>query len=229
MTVLVDATDDEVQVSVTDTGVGIPAEMVGRVFEPFVQASAGFARSHEGTGLGLAIVRRLADLVGGTVTVESVEGLGTTVRIAVPRWADLAAPARRVAEVAENPALGGAHLLAVGLGLSVGTLREWVAPRGTVGAAESLGGAVREAKRTAYDAVFVAAATEAAERKRVAVVRGVPGYTALPVLRVGGDALGAAELAARGFTHQVALPLQPDAVLTLLEALLMTVEDAVDE
>ena len=229
VTVLVDGTDHDVVIAVTDTGIGIPADQTERVFEPFEQASTGFSRSHEGTGLGLAIVRRVVDLLGGTIAVESTVGRGTTVRVTVPRWADLNPTARLVAAAAESPALGGATLLAVGLGSDAARLRSWVEPRGVVCAAESPGQAVREAKKVAYDAVFIAAATPEVERKRVALMRYVPGYTLLPVLRVGGDSLGEAELAARGFTHQVALPLDADAVITVLEALLMTVEDAVDE
>lgn len=229
VTVLVDGTDREVVVTVRDTGVGIPADMTERVFEPFEQASTGFGRSHEGTGLGLAIVRRLVDLSGGTIAVESRVGEGTTVRVALPRWADVVAPSQRVVDTADNPALGGAQLLTLGVDGAAATLRTWVEPRGAVVETETTGQAIREAKKLAYDAVFVAAATAEAERKRVALVRNVPGYAHLPVLRVGGEALPQADLTARGFTHQLALPLVPADVLTLLEALLMTVEEAVDD
>ena len=229
VTVLVDGADRDLVIAVTDTGIGIPAGDTERIFEPFEQASTGFSRSHEGTGLGLAIVRRLVDLLGGSVAVESAVGRGTTVRVTVPRWSDLDPAVRAVAAAAESPALGGATLLAVGLGPAVAQLRAWVEPRGVVCAAETTGPAVREAKRRAYDAVFVAAGAPDAERRRVAALRYVPGYQVLPVLRVGGDALGEAELAARGFTHQLALPLDAVAVVTALEALLMTVEADVDD
>ena len=229
VTVLVDGTDREIVVTVRDTGVGIPDDMTERVFEPFEQASTGYGRSHEGTGLGLAIVRRLVDLVGGTVSIQSRVGGGTTVRFALPRWADAARPSQRIVDTADNPALGGAQLLALGLGGAAATLRAWVAPRGAVCETDTAGQAVREAKKLAYDAVFVGAATPEAERKRVALVRKVPGYVHLPVLRVGGEPLAEADLTDRGFTHQLALPLVPADVLTLLEALLMTIEENVDD
>ena len=229
VTVLVDGTDHDLLVTVTDTGIGIPPEMVDQVFEPFEQASTGFSRSHEGSGLGLAIVRRLVDLVGGTIAVESVVGEGTTVRVSLPRWGDLHPSSRRIAGAASNPALGGAQLLALGLGDDARTIRDWIEPRGTVCTAETPGQAVREAKKTAYDAVFVAAAPPDTEQKRVALLRNVPGYAHLPVLRVGGEALEADVLAARGFTHQLPLPLDADAVVTLLEVLLMKVEESVDD
>ena len=229
VTVLADATDTHVVVTVVDTGVGIPEDMTERVFEPFEQASTGYGRSFEGTGLGLAIVRRLIELVGGTVDLESRLGEGTTVRIAVPRWTDLAVPSRRVATAADNPAFGGAHLLALDVGDAVADLRTWVEPRGTVCTTDTPSQAVREARKVAFDAVFVGASTAEIEQRAVALVRNVPGYDLLPVLRVGGEELDAADLAARGFTHQLAVPLIPDDFLVLLEALLMTVEDAADE
>ncbi|HEX9952018.1 MAG TPA: HAMP domain-containing sensor histidine kinase [Rubricoccaceae bacterium] len=234
VTVLVDATDHELHISVADTGIGIPDDQIGKVFEPFEQVSTGFSRSYEGNGLGLSIVRGLVDTLGGSVDVESTIGAGTTVRIALPRWGDLhAAPQRSAAQrsvaAASSPALGGAQILSVGLGADGRAVRSWIAPQGTVCETETAGQAVREARKLAYDAVFVAAADEATERKRVALLRSVPGYAHLPVLRVGGDALAGADLAARGFTHQLALPLDADAVVTLLEALLMTIEEAIDD
>ena len=70
--------------SVIDTGVGIPKEMLRGVFEPFSQVEGSHTRRYEGAGLGLAIVRRLADLMGGTIGVESATGRGTTVRVVLP-------------------------------------------------------------------------------------------------------------------------------------------------
>jgi signal transduction histidine kinase/DNA-binding response OmpR family regulator/HPt (histidine-containing phosphotransfer) domain-containing protein len=70
----------ELTVTVQDTGVGIPAEKLASIFEPFVQADNSSARRFEGTGLGLTIARRLADAMGGGVELESQEGEGTTAR-----------------------------------------------------------------------------------------------------------------------------------------------------
>jgi len=64
-------------VAVTDTGIGLSAEQLGRLFEPFVQADSSITREFGGTGLGLSIVRRLAQIMGGDVAVESAPDAGS--------------------------------------------------------------------------------------------------------------------------------------------------------
>jgi two-component system, NarL family, sensor histidine kinase EvgS len=68
---------------VTDTGIGVTAEQQKHLFQPFAQAEGNTTRRFGGTGLGLAICRRLAELMGGSVAMESVPGLGTTMRLTV--------------------------------------------------------------------------------------------------------------------------------------------------
>ena len=63
-----------VAIAVADTGIGISPEGLRQLFQPFRQLDAGLTRQHEGTGLGLAICRRLADLLGGTIAVDSTVG-----------------------------------------------------------------------------------------------------------------------------------------------------------
>jgi signal transduction histidine kinase/CheY-like chemotaxis protein len=71
----VESTDSEVVLRVQDNGIGIPEELLGKVFEPFVQADTSLARKRGGLGLGLAVVKNLAELHGGTVRAQSA-GLG---------------------------------------------------------------------------------------------------------------------------------------------------------
>ena len=73
-----------VALRVADTGVGIAAEKLGAVFDPFVQVDAGYARQQEGTGLGLAISRELARGMGGDQTAESAPGAGSVFTFVLP-------------------------------------------------------------------------------------------------------------------------------------------------
>ncbi len=86
-----------VEISVTDTGIGIGQSDLERIGTPFEQAENAYARSKEGTGLGLALVRSLATLHGGTVSIESILGEGTIVRIVLPQVAALASEMDAVA------------------------------------------------------------------------------------------------------------------------------------
>ena len=74
----------DVRIEVADTGVGISATFLPRLFDDFEQESEGFTRSHEGAGLGLSIAKRLLDLMGGTIEVESTQGVGSTFVVRVP-------------------------------------------------------------------------------------------------------------------------------------------------
>jgi signal transduction histidine kinase len=73
------------RVYVIDTGIGIPADQIERVFEPFYQVEQGKTRRFPGVGLGLTIARALARKMGGNVTLESTQGSGTTATLLLPR------------------------------------------------------------------------------------------------------------------------------------------------
>ncbi len=87
--------DGEVVLAVTDTGIGIPSDKLELIFEEFRQVESSIGRTYAGTGLGLSISRRLARLLGGDLTVQSVIGVGSTFTLTIPVGSDPAQPAMR--------------------------------------------------------------------------------------------------------------------------------------
>jgi signal transduction histidine kinase len=76
---------DWVTLAVTDTGIGMTPEQMGKLFQEFSQGSSSTASKYGGTGLGLAISKRFCQMMGGDITVESELGRGSTFTIQVPR------------------------------------------------------------------------------------------------------------------------------------------------
>ncbi len=85
--VLMAAPERAVELSVKDTGPGIPQAEQERIFDAFYQVDGSSTREHGGTGLGLSIVKRLVDAHGGRVWVESAPGEGATFRLTIPESA----------------------------------------------------------------------------------------------------------------------------------------------
>jgi len=78
------ASNGSIAIAVEDTGIGIPGDKLGMIFDEFEQVDASSTRAHGGTGLGLAIARRLARLMGGDIAVQSALGAGSTFTLTLP-------------------------------------------------------------------------------------------------------------------------------------------------
>lgn len=89
------APEGGVDIRITDTGIGIPADMLDEVRKPFRQADSGRARRYEGVGLGLAMAGSIAKLHNSTIAISSTEGVGTSVTLSIPAGRTLAAATKR--------------------------------------------------------------------------------------------------------------------------------------
>jgi len=76
--------EDRVIIRVIDTGIGIQQADIEKLFKPFSQLDTGLTRQYEGTGLGLSITKKLLDMMGGTISVESEPGRGSVFTVTLP-------------------------------------------------------------------------------------------------------------------------------------------------
>ena len=83
---------NSVEIEITDTGTGIDESKIDSIFEPFHQADNSIQRAYSGLGLGLTVSRRMAELIGGKLEVNSKPNVGTKVTMSFPNQASAAAP-----------------------------------------------------------------------------------------------------------------------------------------
>ena len=76
--------NEQALLSINDTGIGMSEDFIPKVFDAFVQESAGLSRSYEGMGIGMTIVKRLTELIGGTISASSIRNEGTSITLSFP-------------------------------------------------------------------------------------------------------------------------------------------------
>ncbi|MDF1613685.1 PAS domain S-box protein [Desulfurivibrio dismutans] len=103
-----DDRETRLRISVRDTGIGLSAQQVERLFQAFTQADGSISRKYGGTGLGLSISRRLVELLGGEITVSSREGQGSTFSFTIP-----AEVAEKESKIEDLQHLAGRRVLVV--------------------------------------------------------------------------------------------------------------------
>ena len=179
--------EEILRIDVEDTGIGIPAEEMGRIFESFRQVDSGLSRMYPGLGLGLALARKLALLMQGQISVESMAGKGSTFTLRIPLRA---AEVEAVAEPASVQVQTGPHILAVednAVGLTIlkrALERRQVKVDGAASGAEAL----TAAALCRYDLVLMDLQMPGMNGlETTQQMRKLPGYDAVPILALTAD------------------------------------------
>lgn len=152
--------DCELFFSVADTGIGVPPSQQERLFQPFTQADSSLSRRYGGTGLGLAIVRRLCELMGGRVTLESSEGSGSTftasVIVRIAGGPEATAPSEAFSSAPEKFARGKRVLVAEDNALNRKLMRHFLEKTGCDAVLVDNGWECLEAAAgTPFDVIFM--------------------------------------------------------------------------
>ena len=222
----------EIDVAVRDTGIGIPPDRIDRLFQSFSQADASISRRFGGTGLGLAISKRLAELQGGTITVESSgvpgEGSRFVVRIVAPE-----APADAVSVPAPRPSIGlhGKVALivddsATNRRILIAQLRQWGMTVRATGSPDEAIGWVRDGAQ--FDVALVDLSMPDMDGLALAAALGdLTDPRRLPVIVV--SSLGDREAAPPNVVGWLTKPVKPSPLLDALHGVLADADEAVDQ
>jgi len=211
------------RIEVRDTGIGIPPEKVQALFQRFAQADASIHSRFGGTGLGLAICKRLVELMGGKVGIESVQGEGTTA------WIDLDLPSMAAEALADETsddelAAGTASkriLVVDDVDLNRDLVAALLAPHGhTITEAEGGAEAIEAVKAADYDIVLMDVqmpGMNGLEASRA--IRSIEGREGLPIIAMTAQALTAQWEACReaGMTAHLPKPITPASLFAIIE------------
>jgi CheY-like chemotaxis protein/anti-sigma regulatory factor (Ser/Thr protein kinase) len=207
---------DWITIAVTDTGIGLTREQMGRLFQDFVQVDASTTRKYGGTGLGLAISRRFCQMMGGDIGVESEPGRGSTFTMRLPAQVDtaqpVAAPPITPAEAPSPPPKGAQVILVIDDDPTVRAVTEHFLAREAFSVVTAAGGVegLRLARELRPAAITLDVMMPDLDGWSVlSVLKGDPALADIPVILVTivdergrGFALGATEFLVKPVDHQ---------------------------
>ncbi|NNJ12007.1 PAS domain S-box protein [Chloroflexales bacterium ZM16-3] len=230
--VKVQTEDALVHFIVQDTGIGIADSDMARLFQPFTQLDSRLSRQHEGTGLGLVLVRRLVDLHGGSITVESEVGVGSRFMITLPHrpWQveppPAAQPRAESADVAAQalPPTGARVLLAEDNEINLEAVHDYLSGKGfQVSVARSGREALAQAELTLPDVILMdIQMPEMDGLEAIAHLREKPAWATTPIIALTALAMpGDRERClAAGADEYLAKPLSLRGLVELIQRLL---------
>jgi signal transduction histidine kinase len=218
-----DASGVALRFSVRDTGIGMNEAQQARLFEPFAQADDSIARQYGGTGLGLAISQRIVNQMGGTISVQSAPGRGSTFTFTVRFDLDTAAPPQPSPARGLPPRpLAGARLLVVeDVEINRQIAREILEAAGAIVelAADGLEATRRVTEGGPLDAVVMdVQMPRMGGLEATRIIRAHPRGATLPIIALSAHALEEERRACleAGMTAHVAKPLDPDELVEVL-------------
>jgi signal transduction histidine kinase/DNA-binding NarL/FixJ family response regulator/HPt (histidine-containing phosphotransfer) domain-containing protein len=212
--------------SVSDTGIGIPEEQLARLFESFEQAETSTTRRYGGTGLGLTISERLVDLMGGEIHVSSTVGEGScfqfTLITSIPDAMELRQSERSERRAGDISLSGRRILVAEDNPINQQLALEFLQRRGAeVHIAENGRAAVKRATESEYDAILMDIHMPELDGLEAAAILRQQSLD-VPIIAVSADALSESKAAAvdAGCNAYVTKPIDFDTLLTELDDLL---------
>lgn len=228
VTIVISATEaaastQPLRIEVRDTGIGIPADKIGILFERFSQANSSIHGRFGGTGLGLVICKRLIELMGGAIGIESVEGKGTSV------WIDLTLPCVDPSSVVKKD-VGAPMLEADGIGrrilvvddvdLNRDLVAALLAPHGyEVDQAPGGAEAVEAVKSATYDVVLMDVQMPGIDGLAATrMIRAMEGFKELPIIAMTAQALPEQieQCHEAGMSDYLAKPITPTSLVAAL-------------
>jgi CheY-like chemotaxis protein len=204
----------EIHFRVRDTGIGIPEDKIGRLFQFFSQVDRSTTRQYGGTGLGLAISKKLAELMGGRIWVESTEGEGSTFQFVIVAGAAAGADAPQVVP----PALAGKRILVVDDNATTRQiLVKHLERRGAEAVASASGADALAIAREALDLAVIDQEMPEIDGFTLAKqLRQIPGRRSLPLVLLASTAQAASDGGRHLFAAVHAKPVKPERLCQLI-------------